>query len=111
MDTTNVIRQLLGEYEQQREENYREEQRRKREASGVDPEILDLINERMFVFRDSRLPPPIPSPERKPNAVPIRRAISINTVPKQHLTKQKKQIMPRYCRLTIPGRSYWICTI
>lgn len=54
MDTTNVIRQLLGEYEQQREENYREEQRRKREASGVDPEILDLINERMFVFRDAQ---------------------------------------------------------
>ncbi|MBR3795352.1 MAG: ATP-binding protein [Clostridia bacterium] len=54
MDTANVIRQLLGEYEQQREENYREEQRRKREAGGVDPEILDLINERMFVFRDAQ---------------------------------------------------------
>lgn len=50
MDTTNVIRQLLGEYEQQREENYREELRRKREVSGVDSEILDLINERATIF-------------------------------------------------------------
>lgn len=54
MDTTSVISRLLGEYEQQREANYQEEQRRKREACGADPEILELLNERVILLRDAQ---------------------------------------------------------
>lgn len=50
MDTANVIRQVLGEYERQRDANYREEQRRRREVCEAAPKILELMNERAGAF-------------------------------------------------------------